>query len=98
MTTLHLDPDLASTLAGMLGALCYIANYTRITLRLTDADQPGYFAVNIVAASLVLASLFAAFNAAALVIQLFLLTMSLAGLISRLRRRRRPSLNRQPGD
>ena len=80
MTTLQLDPDLAPALAGLMGALCYIANSTRITLRMTTADEPGYCAVNIVAASLVLFSLTTAFNAAALVIQIFFLTMSLAGL------------------
>lgn len=98
MTTLHLDPDLAPAVAGMLGALCYIANYTRLTFRLTDADQPGYFALNVVAASLVLLSLTTAFNAAALVIQLFFLTMSLAGLLSRLVRRRRPRASPRPGE
>lgn len=65
MTTLHPGTDLAQTLAGMLGALCYVA------------------------ASLVLCSLTTAFNPAALVIQIFFLTMSVAGLALRLQGRGR---------
>lgn len=82
-----LASDFVSMAAGLLGALCYILNYTRLTLRPATADDPGYFALNIVAATLVLCSLVSAFNPAALIIQLFFLTMSVAGLASRLRRR-----------
>ena len=87
---------MAGTIAGLAGALFYIVNYARLTLGRTTADDPGYVAVNIAAASLVLCSLPHAFNPAALVLQSFFLAMSVVGLAVRLRRRR-PRAGARPG-
>lgn len=80
---LHLLPHVA----GLVGAVCYVGNYVRLTFGLTSADRPDYFATNLFAASLVLYSLFYAFNPAGLVIQSFFILVSAFGLGSSLRRR-----------
>lgn len=81
---------------GLLGAFCYVANYARLTFGHATADQASYFALNLVAACLVLASLVHAFNAAGLVIQTFFLTMSTVGLCTRLRRGRARRMRPRP--
>ncbi|UWQ18777.1 CBU_0592 family membrane protein [Jannaschia sp. M317] len=76
-------------IAGIIGALTYVANYISLTLRLLNPEGVGYFLFNLTAASLVLLSLGHAFNLASLIIQMFFIAVSLWGICSRLRRRRR---------
>lgn len=75
-------------LAGLLGAGLYMTNYTLLTSRVLTSDQSVYFAINLVAALLVLSSLTEGFNAATLVIQVFFVGVSLCGILVRLRRAR----------
>ncbi|MGB3553245.1 MAG: hypothetical protein WBA25_01240 [Jannaschia sp.] len=75
-------------LLGFAGAGLYILNYATVTLRLSDTESVGYFLRNLAAALMVLLSLGHAFNAAALVIQVFFIAVSLCGIATRLRRSR----------
>ena len=81
---------------GLIGALCYICNYTMLVLRLTSTERVSYFVVNLTAASLVLASLGHAFNAGSAVIQTFFIGVSICGIVSRVRRRRLAARNAAP--
>lgn len=76
-------------LLGVIGAALYIFNYTMLVMRRFSADQPGYFVVNLLAASLLLLSLTQAFNLGAALIQCFFLVISVAGILSRLHPLRR---------
>lgn len=89
-------------LAGLFGAGMYVANYCAVTSRALSTESTAYFLCNLVAACLVLSSLGHAFNAAALVIQVFFVFVSIAGIASRLRapppeRRARPRRGVAPG-
>lgn len=79
----------ALQLLGVAGALAYVVNYTLLTLRIVSTESVAYFAVNLCAASMVLLSLGHAFNAAALIVQVFFIGVSLCGIASRLSRARR---------
>jgi|GEM_PF-1776037 len=90
-------------LLGVIGAALYIGNYSLLVMRRFSTDEPGYFVVNLLAASLLLLSLTHAFNLGAALIQFFFLVMSVAGIVSRLhplrrlrRLRRRPVPAAQP--
>lgn len=69
---------------GVAGALLNMANYLRLVLQRTSADQPGYFFLNLVASALLLISLSQAFNLGAALFQGFFFIMSLIGLVHRL--------------
>ncbi|SFJ34397.1 CBU_0592 family membrane protein [Jannaschia pohangensis] len=71
---------------GLVGAGLYVMNYVLLTCRRIDPGRTPYFVVNLVAASFVLLSLSHAFNAAAMVIQSFWITISIYGIAIRLRR------------
>lgn len=82
------DSALAANLAlfdvlGVGGAALYVGNYTLLVMRRFDTDMPGYFVVNLLAASLLLVSLSQAFNLGAALIQFFFLVMSVVGVVSR---------------
>jgi hypothetical protein len=74
---------------GVLGAALYVVSYVRVVMNWSAADQLGYFALNLVAASLVLISLSEAFNLGAALIQVFFVVMSIVGIGRRLHRLRR---------
>jgi hypothetical protein len=76
-------------LLGVIGAALYIGNYALLVVRRFSTDTPGFFMVNLLAASLLLVSLTHAFNLGAALIQIFFLVMSAAGIVSRLHPLRR---------
>lgn len=80
-------------LLGIAGFVLYVLNYTCLSLGIVTSDCLKYFVVNTLAASLVLVSLTHDFNMAALMIQVFWITIGTCAIIIRLRRRvvrRRP--------
>lgn len=83
----------AFDLLGVLGAVLYVGNYTRLVLRWSSTTETGYFVVNLMAASLVLIGLSQAFNLGAAMIQLFFLGLSFVAIIQRWQplRRRQPT-------
>jgi hypothetical protein len=87
-------------LLGVVGAMLYVGNYTRLALGRASTADTGYFVVNLLAASLVLIGLSHAFNLGAALIQLFFVVLSFVAVINRwqplrrlrrLRRRHRPT-------
>ena len=83
-------------LLGVIGAALYIGNYSLLVMRRFSTDEPGYFVVNLLAASLLLLSLSQAFNLGAALIQFFFLVMSVVGIVSRLHPLRRLRRLRRP--
>lgn len=72
---------------GVAGFGLYVLNYSLLTFQRVRSDQAIYFAVNWLAASMVLIGLINAFNLAAALIQIFWILISTIGLIIRLRNR-----------
>ena len=70
---------------GVIGFCLYVMNYALLTFRRLNSNSRLYFAINIVAASCVLIGLAASFNLASALIQIFWVTMSIIGLVLRLR-------------
>ncbi|SFA88257.1 hypothetical protein SAMN05421688_1455 [Poseidonocella pacifica] len=72
--------------AGMVGFFCYVTNYLRLTFNRVSSASRSYFALNIIASALVLASLTANFNLPAAMLQSFWLVVSTLGFGLRSRR------------
>jgi len=86
-------PDALATLPlsdvlGVMGACFYMLNFTLLTLRMQVAQDWTYMILNLAAASLVIVSLWGAFNAAAMAIQCFWVLVTLLGMGLRIRRDR----------
>lgn len=75
--------------AGVIGFLLYVLNYSMLSLRRISGDSLLYFAINFCASGLVLLGLTANFNLAAALIQLFFIVMSTIAIVLRLFRMRR---------
>ena len=76
---------------GILGFLTYVLNYTLLSLRILTSENLRYFALNILAAVLVLISLTEDFNLASALIQGFWILIG--GLAILLRLRVRPTVH-----
>ena len=74
-------------LIGVAGFGLYVMNYTLLTFHKLHSHDALYFAINLVAASMVLAGLTVSFNLASAMIQLFWVAISFIAIIVRLRRR-----------
>ena len=79
------DPTLLDRI-GVCGFVLYVVNYTLLTLGWVSGDSVQYFAVNLVAAALVLIGLSSNFNLASALIQSFFITMSTLGIAIRILR------------
>jgi hypothetical protein len=79
------DPTLLDRI-GVCGFVLYVVNYTLLTLGWVSGDSVQYFAVNLVAAALVLIGLSGNFNLASALIQSFFITMSTLGIAIRILR------------
>ena len=79
------DPTLLDRI-GVCGFVLYVVNYTLLTLGWVSGDSVQYFAVNFVAAALVLIGLSGNFNLASALIQSFFITMSTLGIAIRILR------------
>ncbi len=73
---------------GLAGFALYALAYASISLGRVTGDSPVFYALNGLAAASVLASLTMDFNLGSVMIQIFYLGVSLAGLCSRLRLKR----------
>lgn len=69
--------------AGVLGFVVYVTNYCLLSFRAIDSEHKLYFAMNLLAASLVLYSLTAQFNFASMLIQIFWIGVSILALVLR---------------
>jgi hypothetical protein len=74
------------TLCGIIGALCFIAAYFAALQGLLAPTHWRFPALNLVGASLVLVSLFDAWNLPSVILEAFWGAMSLYGLVRNLRR------------
>lgn len=74
---------------GVAGFGLYVLNYTLLTLNKMQSQQVSYFAINWLAASMVLIGLFNTFNLASALIQIFWIGISSVGMVIRLRNSRK---------
>ena len=65
---------------GLLGAFTYTAAYVLAALDWVTSKSPYYYLMNMVAAGLVLCSLYVHYNVASVVIQIFFVTVSFVGM------------------
>ncbi|UWR21653.1 CBU_0592 family membrane protein [Sulfitobacter sp. S190] len=72
---------------GLLGFCVYVMTYAMLTLQIISGNSVIYFTLNLTASTLVLIGLTVNFNLAAMLIQLFWITMSIIGISMRLFRR-----------
>ena len=77
-------------IVGLIGAGLYMVNYSLLSLRVLSGDSARYFALNLLAALLVMISLTQSFNLAAATIQSFWVVVSIVSIIVRVRRRATP--------
>ncbi|MGB7319013.1 MAG: hypothetical protein WBC85_13695 [Planktotalea sp.] len=68
---------------GVSGFVLYVVNYTLLTLRVLNARHVAYFAINLLAASMVLIGLSVSFNLASAMIQLFWIAISIVAITVR---------------
>lgn len=71
---------------GVAGFGLYVLNYTLLTVQRVRSDQVAYFAINGVAALMVLVGLLSSFNLASAMIQIFWIGISAIAIFIRLRR------------
>lgn len=86
-------------IAGLAGAGCYLASYILLQLRRIDGNGMSYTVLNVVAASLLLVSLFDQFNLASALIQVLWIAFGAYGVGVRLVRRganAAPAAEREP--
>lgn len=72
---------------GIAGFGLYVLTYGLLTLEKVGSDTITYFALNGLAAAMVLIGLISAFNLASALIQIFWIAISLVAVYVRLRRR-----------
>ncbi len=70
---------------GVLGFAIYVLNYCLISFNRLNPGCIAYFALNLMASSLVLISLIGAFNLASALIQSFWILISTAAIVLRVR-------------
>lgn len=90
MTITQFIPSVYYDTIGFLGFTLYVLNYTLLTTNKLRSEHVSYFAINCMAASLVLIGLPHSFNLASALIQVFWIAISSVGIMIRLRRRRLP--------
>ncbi|NND42707.1 MAG: hypothetical protein HKM96_04830 [Boseongicola sp.] len=69
---------------GLSGAMIYALNYSLVAFDRVTSRSPRYYSANLVAASLVMASLSHSFNLASVVIQSFFISVSVIGIVRHL--------------
>ena len=86
MQSLLLDwPSAIYDLVGLLGFGLYVVSYFLLTTHRLTSQTCTYFVINLIAATLVLVSLFGAFNLASLMIQVFWIVVSVLAISRRFR-------------
>lgn len=79
-------PVVVIDIIGIGGFGLYVLNYTLLTFGRVKSDTIAYFAINGVAAAMVLVGLSTAFNLASAMIQFFWIGISAIAIVIRLRR------------
>ena len=82
----QLPPELYDAI-GVAGFGLYVLNYSLLTFHKLRSEQISYFAINWLAASMVLVGLINAFNLASALIQIFWIVISSVGMVIRLRKK-----------
>lgn len=72
---------------GVLGFAIYVLNYLLLTVNWLTSQCTSYFALNMLAATLVLIGLTHSFNLASALIQSFWIVISIIAIVIRIRRR-----------
>jgi len=72
-------------IAGIVGFCLYVVNYVLLTCKILNAEDKTFFVINGCAASMVLMGLMVSFNLASALIQVFWITISMFGILIRLR-------------
>jgi len=80
-------------MTGVAGFGLYVMNYTLLTFHKLHSHDAHYFAINLVAAAMVLCGLMVSFNLASAMIQAFWVVISFAAIIVRLKRRASAALH-----
>jgi predicted membrane protein len=80
---------------GVAGFGLYVLNYGLLTVQRVQSHQARYFALNGIAATMVLIGLMSAFNLASALIQIFWIVISIVAIIIRLRKRPNPIFSHQ---
>ena len=70
---------------GVVGFGVYVMNYTLLTFHRVTSHSKRYFALNLIASSMVLIGLTYSFNLASALIQLFWIVISITAIAVRLR-------------
>ena len=83
-----IPPELFDAI-GVAGFGLYVLNYSLLTFQKVRSEQASYFALNWLAATMVLVGLINAFNLAAALIQIFWICISTVGMFIRLRQKRK---------
>ncbi|WP_224826458.1 hypothetical protein [Cognatishimia sp. MH4019] len=73
--------------AGLIGVAIYVTLYFALTFEMISSKAFTYYALNFLAAAMVLLGLLVAFNLASALIQIFWVVISTGGMILRLRER-----------
>ncbi|AKS46891.1 hypothetical protein SAMN05444287_2015 [Octadecabacter temperatus] len=81
---------------GVFGFGLYVLNYTMLTFHRVTSHCKSYFAINLVAASMVLIGMTFSFNLASALIQLFWIGISVAAIIVRVRASKGGALSVKP--
>lgn len=80
------------TAAGLAGFVAYVAAYGLVQMNKLDGNSSAYSVINIVAAALVLVSLYRDFNLASALIQVTWISLGLIGMLLRWSVPRQPAL------
>ncbi|MCW1951920.1 MAG: hypothetical protein KIH44_011215 [Octadecabacter sp.] len=83
-TITSLPPALFDAI-GVCGFGLYVLNYTMLTFHRVTSHCKTYFAINLVAASMVLTGMTFSFNLASALIQMFWIGISITAIIMRFR-------------
>ena len=79
---------------GLLGVLLYLVSFFMLQIERLRFDDYSYLAINIVAAILIMASLYEQFNLSAFLIEVVWAMISIMGVVRRIHRDRRSIISR----
>ncbi len=96
LETIARIPPTVFDVIGLFGFGLYVLNYTMLTFHRVTSHCKSYFAINLVAAIMVLLGMVFSFNLASALIQLFWIGISIAAIIIRVRTSKGGALSAEP--
>ena len=81
---------------GVFGFGLYVVNYTMLTFHRVTSHCKRYFAINLIAASMVLIGMMFSFNLASALIQVFWIGISMTAIVMRTRAPKDATLSAEP--